>query len=578
MKVIKIGALESSGEQTFMDEISTWVPPHHVEGIAVISPNGPVAADAVILTPSGPVVVEIKTLLSKVEGCLTLPVNDEWCSSDGPLELCLSGNDINPVGQTQTYAKGLRNHLTKRTGLQQTWVDGLVVLVQPNTKKSVHIVGSKGTTSYPKSARGIEVTTLTRFGGNGPLRTCFRKRATSTWSAAEARTFLEAMGLSPTSSRFPTAEELEAEGFTVESHASDGTALADGTHVTPAAGTTLAGQQVGDGTQDIAEADDLDSIETEANAAIPSEDHDVEVESADDDDSADDSGWSDNTRIVPAQQRSAEADETRSVPTDDATRVDHEFTRSIPGTSPGPVTTGVPTTPEGFVRHSPPRRTEPSPSTPTSPPPVPPRATREAEWLPPSAPPQERIDTAWQPPARPPRGPLEPSVTGAQPAPRRPLRSRPFWGCLFKLSLVGMAIFVALAGLSWLINKMPGPGSSSGSAETLISTKSKNIVCHMTETETRCDINNVKYSMKSVPQKCGGSSNWGHTFVISEGKAARLECPAKRMLVTDKTTDQLDWGGSKTVGSTTCTSVPDGLTCTSGAHGFKLRQAKYDVW
>jgi hypothetical protein len=50
------------------------------------------------------------------------------------------------------------------------------------------------------------------------------------------------------------------------------------------------------------------------------------------------------------------------------------------------------------------------------------------------------------------------------------------------------------------------------------------------------------------------------------------------MRAADQSTEQLDWGQSKTIGTTTCVSRPEALTCTSGNHGFKLRKAKYDVW
>jgi hypothetical protein len=72
-----------------------------------------VRADAVILTPSGPVIVEVKTLGDDVEGSLWVPVNDEWCDASGPLDLITHGA-VNPVGQASGYATELRN--LKRPG------------------------------------------------------------------------------------------------------------------------------------------------------------------------------------------------------------------------------------------------------------------------------------------------------------------------------------------------------------------------------------------------------------------------------------------------------------------------------
>lgn len=591
MKVIKIGATESGGERAFLKELESWVTPHHINGLALIAPNHPVFADAVILTPSGPVLVEVKTLGEDVAGQLSVPVNDEWCGEDGPLDLRLTGKDINPIGQTQTYTKKLRNYLQEHTELDTTWVDGLVVLVQPVRNNRVNIEGTPGIMRYPTHSLGIEVTTLTRFGGNGHLRTYFHRRATSSkpYSIADARAFLQAMGLSQTSSRFPSDEELKQEGFATDVAADNAGSPARGlreaetpsfpaepeaetgdhadlSQVGPSAGASddagmaadLTASETGDATRPVSTAHAHRAPSWEGTAQVtgtgersPSGDETPSAPWA----ASAEAGPTDPTRIVPTQ---AGADETRSVATHGASGVEREDTRSVPtGSTAATWPQDPPTPPPSYTAHQVPAR---NPSA----------ASRFATGT------TRAVKAAARARQQHPSRSHEPSVTAPIPVGSTVRKQRRGAGRVVRTVGILLGLWLVIGTLGWSVAKLGSRGG--GDAATLISTKSNNIVCRMTTDETRCDIDTVKYGMSSVPSKCGSSPNWGHTFVIGQGAKVRLECPDERMRVADQSTQQLDWGETKTVGATTCVSKPDALTCTSGTHGFRLRKAKYDVW
>ena len=483
MRVIRIGDCDSHSEQEFADELANWKGAYHIPGIALIQLHSPVCADAVVLTPTGPVLVEVKGLRRGASGVISVPAQGTWTDENGPLDLCLSrarshqtsSGAVNPLGQASKYARDLRNRLRQHPGLPDTYVKGLVVLVQSNRNRPVRLTAKNGVCAYSSENLGLAVTTLTRFGGNKPLRHYFRERAAETsesgtsqrmWTTAEAKNFFHALGIDPNDPACALTDEvLRQEGFREAlSPVTDSTVYSSANSRADSRADSRAGSRTGS------------RVDSTADAT---------------------------------------ADVTAGLPT----------WGELGGGS-----TSVPTPPEPAVK-----------------PALPPHALAPKE---PGAP------AAW--------------VTSAKTAA----------GCLLTLAVVGALLFGGFKLVSgWFAEQADQDESKPTVNETVtISTPSRNIVCRMTGAGTSCDIDRVHYGMKSVPQKCKGSSNWGHSFAITPAKGVQLTCPKTRMTTKTHTTTQLEWNDSKTVGDVTCMAQETGLTCSTSKHGFTLRRGGYRTW
>lgn len=114
------------------------------------------------------------------------------------------------------------------------------------------------------------------------------------------------------------------------------------------------------------------------------------------------------------------------------------------------------------------------------------------------------------------------------------------------------------------------------SAQSFVS-PSGNIVCEVSATDARCDIDRVNYGVPAVPPKCAETPNWGHVFVIGDA-GAHYSCPGTRRTQTTFPAKTLAYGDTVTVGVVTCRSMSTGVTCERDGHGFTLAKDSKRLW
>lgn len=167
---------------------------------------------------------------------------------------------------------------------------------------------------------------------------------------------------------------------------------------------------------------------------------------------------------------------------------------------------------------------------------------------------------------------------GAMPRPPRNWPRR-----VVKLAVFAVAACLIFVGVLRPVGRWfssLGQGSSSSSQDDgprMIRSKSRNIVCELSQGSVRCDINTVKHNVPAVPKRCVGTPNWGHVYVVTK-KGVETSCPQERRVAASTKTDELPYGESITVGDATCSDARTGMTCKVGSHGVTLSQARTSTW
>ena len=109
---------------------------------------------------------------------------------------------------------------------------------------------------------------------------------------------------------------------------------------------------------------------------------------------------------------------------------------------------------------------------------------------------------------------------------------------------------------------------------------SGNIFCEIaalsgTSPEAVCEIVDRTWTPPPRPQDCEGA--WGDRIALAQGGWPALGCH------TDTTRDPrlpvLAYGDSRSVAALTCTSAPDGITCTDTGtgHFFRISRESYEL-
>ncbi|MFC6087768.1 nuclease-related domain-containing protein [Saccharothrix lopnurensis] len=123
----------SGAERRLVEWLGSWVDRYALPGVAMVNCNvpGPNGAarqvDAVIWSPHGCVVVEVKGFTRRQDGVLRVPLNGEWTVDGQPAALHTSG-EANPVEQLRTNLYAVKNGL-ETAGVDPGFVSGLVVVL-----------------------------------------------------------------------------------------------------------------------------------------------------------------------------------------------------------------------------------------------------------------------------------------------------------------------------------------------------------------------------------------------------------------------------------------------------------------
>ena len=453
MLVVGLSDADSAGEREFAGELRRWVGQYRIPGVALLGPLDPAHVDALILTPGGCVIVEIKSLTKDAGGPITVPANGVWTIAGAPLDVFeqeswrQAGKAAvgrgNPLGQVNGYSSKFGPRI-RRAGFPSAFVESLVVLVQHQGLRrrgveKISIAG--GIARFPQIHAAV--TTLTRGEKGSPLRRYFHElqaNPRSVWDIEAVHALLTMLEFGLDDPRCPTAADLEQEGFR----------------------------------------------------------HHLDVARS-------------VTAVLPREAPPAALEWTRS-----------------------------PTPARWHVS--------------TAPPPPPPALPRLAPAPVP----------LYTPPSR---------------RPRRRTTLLTVVGLLLTVAAVFTA-WSALAGLSSSPGRsMPTPASATPSpVSATFASSTGNIACRGTSRLMRCDINMVRYNMRTVPVRCRSTPNWGHVFVLELGRAARLECPAARMTTASTHAGKLVLNQARRTGAMTCVSRSAWFQCSLGPHGFRIGQSSYRIW
>lgn len=215
MRVIQIGSKAGEGETELADELRSWEEQYRISGVALVATLKPAKMDALVITPKGCTVIEVKGVRKDAAGRVDMPLQGAWTSEAGNLDLCLEDGAINPLSQVWRYVWDTKESL--QTEFPGAFVSGLVVLVQHhnilNNRPQSHLLHSEPPiVDYDKDLSGIAATTLTRFHNNSSLRRYFHKQLEdggTDWDIESVLRALEILGKVDS----PSPEELRAEGF-----------------------------------------------------------------------------------------------------------------------------------------------------------------------------------------------------------------------------------------------------------------------------------------------------------------------------------------------------------------------------
>lgn len=192
----------SGAEVRFAEMLRSWTGQHAVPGVAFCNVSVPHSyagrrqVDAVVFTPHGVVVLEVKGFTQRQQGTLDCPRDGSW-TVDGTPALLHTQATVNPLQQLDTNVYAVRNALSEG-GLDPGFVAGLVV-----------IVPAKPSDIALSTARGTDVV----LAEHTALRRYFHQQARrrSTWNAGDVLDAAGALGLREYS---PERAQLTADGFT----------------------------------------------------------------------------------------------------------------------------------------------------------------------------------------------------------------------------------------------------------------------------------------------------------------------------------------------------------------------------
>src|SRR5699024_9823455 len=193
----------SSAEEAFVTMTHSWGPgAYHLPRLALVNVNVPDKnttrqVDALLFTPTGLIVIEIKGFTRPQAGTLTVPANGPWRVDDEPAALHTHATG-NPGEQVKA---GVYAAKTALAGIDEgggTFVTGLVVLTR--------LPGQQLTLGDTRQAgRGIRVTLATPTDVRRLLHQHRRRR--TCWTATGVHTACHTLALDHLA---PTTDELRA--------------------------------------------------------------------------------------------------------------------------------------------------------------------------------------------------------------------------------------------------------------------------------------------------------------------------------------------------------------------------------
>lgn len=194
----------SGAEARFAELLRSWTGPYAIPGVAMLNTNvasergGVRQVDAVIWSPHGCVVVEVKGFTRRQDGQLWVPLNGPWQMGGAPAALHNSGT-TNPLEQMKTNLYAVKNTLNT-AGVDAGFLSGLVVVV-PFTGAQINI-------AYRRLGKGTKVV----VGAQNPLRRYFHElgERPKVWSVDDVGAAFAALDLL---TYLPTRAELLADGF-----------------------------------------------------------------------------------------------------------------------------------------------------------------------------------------------------------------------------------------------------------------------------------------------------------------------------------------------------------------------------
>ncbi|MDU0287681.1 nuclease-related domain-containing protein [Saccharothrix longispora] len=195
----------SGAERRLVEWLGSWVGSYALPGAAMVNCNVPGSngatrqVDAVVWSPHGCVVVEVKGFTRRQDGVLRIPLNGGWTVDGQPAALHTSG-EANPVEQLRTNLYAVKNGL-RSAGVDPGFVAG-VVLVLP-------IRGARVELDHSMLPPGVDVVLAS---GQKPLRGYFHRlvRHHPVWAADDVASAFTALDLSDFT---PERDELLAHGF-----------------------------------------------------------------------------------------------------------------------------------------------------------------------------------------------------------------------------------------------------------------------------------------------------------------------------------------------------------------------------
>ncbi len=125
----------------------------------------------------------------------------------------------------------------------------------------------------------------------------------------------------------------------------------------------------------------------------------------------------------------------------------------------------------------------------------------------------------------------------------------------------------------------PAPKSSSGGGQAQqFRSPTGNIGCALSDGSARCDINTRDWSPPGRPADCPSDVDFGQGLIVSGSGPAQFVCAGDTAL--DPSGPALDYGQEAQVGSFSCTSRSDGMTCRNldTGSGFFISRQRYSTF
>lgn len=208
----------SGAEQAVVGWIRSWQESDPLAGLAVVNCRVPTRSgyrqvDAIVWTPYGCVVLEIKGFRSPQSGTLRVPINAAWTVGGRPAELYTQRSSANPLDQLETNCYAVKNGIVA-AGVDRVFVHGAVV-VMPFSPAEITLARVGPQNRVGDLADRVELRSGIHVvvGGDARLRQFLDSvgspRRTVQWSASTMVSAFEALGLPDV----PSVDELVREGF-----------------------------------------------------------------------------------------------------------------------------------------------------------------------------------------------------------------------------------------------------------------------------------------------------------------------------------------------------------------------------